>query len=73
MFRRISGSSSITNIFFMVPSKNRQPNCNGGALADSALYQHLPVMQVGTPLHEHQTQSGARTRSHVASAMKGFE
>src|SRR6185369_452918 len=73
MFRRISGSSSMTNIFFMIPSKNGQSECDGRALADLAVQLQPPTVQIGTALHQQQSEPSAGPRSHIVAAMKGFE
>src|ERR1035438_1505630 len=73
MLRRISGSSSITNIFFMVRSKNGQPDDDGCALANPALHLHLPAVQFGAAFHQQQTETGPGTAPDVAAAAKGLE
>src|SRR5438477_509651 len=73
MFRRISGSSSMTNIFFIVRSKNGNLHRHGCALADLAVELHLPAVQFGAAFHQQQAKARARTCPHVAAAMKGVE
>src|SRR5207249_8447819 len=73
MFRRISGSSSMTKIFFMVRSKKGKPDRHGCALANLAANLHPPAVQFGAAFHQQQAKSCSGTRPDVASAMKGFE
>src|SRR6478609_9046077 len=73
MFRRISGSSSMTNIFFMIFLKSGKPHRHGRACAEFAFNLHLPAVQIGTAFHEQQAEPSAGSRSYVAAAMKGFE
>src|SRR5262245_20515062 len=73
MFRRISGSSSITKIFFMAFSKCWQLHRHGRAFAQLALDLHFLAVQGTAALHQQQAESGAGTRSDVAAARKGAE
>src|SRR5437016_14101932 len=73
MFRRISGSSSMTSIFFMVRSKNRKPDRHGCALANLAVELHRPAVQVGAAFHHQEAKARARACPDVAAAMKGFK
>ena len=73
MFRRISGSSSITNIFFMSHSEHGKLDTDGGALADAAAHLHLPAVQVGAAFHQQQAQPGTRAAPHIATPMEGIE
>src|SRR5438477_13206599 len=73
MFRRISGSSSMTNIFFMVRSKHGKPDRHGCAFAKFAVQLHCPAVQVGAAFHQQEAKSRARARPDVAAAMKGAE
>src|SRR3954451_7754357 len=73
MFLRISGSSSITNIFFMIPSKNRQTDGYGCAFPDAAVQLHLPSVQIRAAFHQQQAQPSPRTRPDIAPAMKCLE
>src|SRR5436190_14134393 len=73
MFLRISGSSSMTNIFFMILSKKRKLDRDGRAFANLAVHLHLPAVQVGAAFHQKQAQPGAWTRPDVGSAVKGLK
>src|ERR1035441_9075675 len=73
MFLRISSSSSITNIFFMVRSKDRKPDYHGSAFAELAVHLHLSAVQFGAPFHQKQAKAGPGTAPDVASATKGLE
>ena len=73
MFLRISGSSSMTRIFFMFVPKDGKSDCHGCALTNPALHVHLSAVQFGAAFHQKQAQAGARTAANVATAMKGLE
>src|ERR1051325_1794635 len=73
MFLRISGSSSMTSIFFMVRSKNGKLDDHSCPFANFAVHLHLPVMQVGAAFHQQQAESGSRTGSYVAPPIKGLK
>src|SRR5687767_5978974 len=73
MFLRISGSSSMTRIFFMFVPKDGKSDCHGRALTNFAVHVDLPAVQIGAAFHQKQPQPGARTRANVAAAMKGLE
>ena len=71
MLRRISGSSSMTSIFFISWFQNRQPDSYRCAMSDFALNPHLAVVQFHATFYEQQAQSGAGPASDVGAAMKG--
>ena len=73
MFLRISGSSSITNIFFIIRSKNGKLDRDCCALAHLTVELHLPAVQFCAAFHQQQAKPRARTGSDVATAMKGLE
>ena len=72
MFRRISGSSSMTSIFFM-GSKNRESNGDGGACTEGALEMDPAAVKFGAAFDQEQAQAGAGSRPDIAAAVKRFE
>src|SRR5262245_48509505 len=73
MFRRISGSSSMTNIFFMIRSKYRKVDDDSCSFGKLAVEPNLSAVQFGAALDQQQAQPASRARADVAAAMKGFE
>src|SRR6266699_4750360 len=73
MFRLISGSSSITRIFLISFSKNRQPDRDRGAFSKFADQLNAASMEFDTTLYHEQAKSGARTRTHIVPAMESLE
>src|ERR1043166_5726164 len=73
MFRRISGSSSMTSIFFMARSKRRKSHRYRRAFAESALDLQFPAVQVGAAFHQQQAKARARARADVAAAVERAE
>ena len=73
MFLRISGSSSITSILFMVRSKDGKPDYYGCAFAELADHLQLSAVQFGAPFHQNEAKTGPRTASDVAAATKGLK
>src|SRR5437899_7336976 len=70
MFRRISGSSSITNIFFMNRFEKWKGDDDGCAFANFARESHPAAVQVSAAFHQHQAQSSARAGPHICAAVK---
>src|SRR3954447_6075658 len=73
MFRRISGSSSMTNIFFIIHFKNRQIDEHGCALAHFAVYLHRPAVQFGAAFHQQEAKPGTRTGPDISAAVKSLK
>src|SRR6185312_14114240 len=73
MFLRISGSSSMTNIFFMVFSKYGKPDRHNCSPANLAVHLEVATMQFRAVLHQQQAKTGAGPCPHVAAAMKCLE
>src|SRR5258708_2887298 len=73
MFLRISGSSSMTSIFFMICSEYGKLDEDGCSFADLAVQLHLPAMQFGAAFHQQEAKARAGTGPDVASAMEGLE
>src|SRR5262245_60802453 len=73
MFRRISGSSSMTKIFLIAPSESGKPYQYRGPFTAFAFQLHARAVQVRATFHQQQAEACARTRSHIASSMKGLE
>src|SRR5882724_10604666 len=73
MFRRISGSSSMTNIFFMVALKYGKPDRDSCSPANLTIQLDFPAMQFRAAFHEQQAEPGAGPRAHIAAAMKRLE
>src|SRR5687767_10837320 len=73
MFLLISGSSSMTRIFFMILSKDGKFDCHGCALTNPAVHVDLSAVQFGAAFHQKEAQPGAWTSPNVATAMKGLE
>ena len=73
MFRRISGSSSMTSIFFMVRAKNGKPYDHRSPFADFTFHLDLPAVQFSAAFYQQQAKPGAGTSSHIAAPMEGLE
>src|SRR3954463_3622038 len=73
MFLRISGSSSMTNIFFIISSKHRKLDRHGCSFANSAVHLHRPAVQFGATFHQQQSETCTRPRPYIAAAMEGLE
>ena len=84
--RRISGSSSITRIFFIRRTvktfaaeraqqlaEQRDAHRHQGALTEFAFDVDGAAVQFNAAFHNHQTQSGARTLAHIASPVECFK
>src|SRR6185369_13117400 len=81
-FRRISGSSSIIRIFFMVRfgvgkggglAEDGQPDGDGGSLTDRALDVDSAAVEFDAAFDDGQAQAGAGDMADVAAAVEGFE
>src|SRR6185295_10631734 len=85
MFRRISGSSSITRIFFITrssdlrfatvrcSSKNGEPHSHGRAFADGAFDLDRALVQFNATFDDGQSQPGSRRVADIEAAVKGAE
>src|SRR5262245_41999755 len=73
IFRRMSGSSSITRIFFIVHLKEWQSYDYGCAFPQFAFDLKIAMMQLNAPPYQQQTQAGAGSISDVGPTMKSGE
>ena len=51
-------------------AEHRQPHSHHRAFAELTLHVDLAAIQIDAALHDHQTEPGARTVSHVLAAME---
>src|SRR5262245_46052371 len=74
MLRRISGSSSITSIFFITSfGEHRQSDGDNSSFAEVARQAELASVQLDAALDQQQAETGSRPAAHVAAPMKGSE